>query len=197
MELDLSYAHRRFLGLTGSWPNEEPVALPANIHMSSEAANFLRGQLEAPGVFRAGPLFGRIHDDCLSIEFAAPRGYDPANEEDPLKFNPGYVLGWVDALRAAQPQHPLIDWVGCWISFPDAEIRQTETEAHWVNQARQTRLVDDFRYLTFIGWRENRFCARIYGYDVHVGPFLLTQGSATDAALRTGGPYPELQTVQP
>lgn len=172
MELDLSYAHRRFLGLTSQCkkPTSEEKTPPEAVWFSPAATQFLRNQLEAPGIFRSGPLFGRNQKDLLLIDFAAPSGYELCQSPELFKFDTNYVLGWVDALRASHSEQPSIDWVGCWMSFPDLEMRTSETEATYVKQARQTRLADDYRCLTFIGWQAGDFTPRAYVYDSNFGP---------------------------
>lgn len=173
MEFDLSYAHRRFLGLAG---REAPaVEKPEELQISSRAFEFLHRQLQIPGRHRSGPLFGYVEQGRLWIEYAASSGYRATN--DPLTFSPEYVLGWIDALRATFPERPLIDWVGSWMIQPHAELTDAVVETQWVRQARLTRLVDDRRCLMFVGWQRGTLCSRTYLYDPVSGPETIVEAS--------------------
>lgn len=165
MELELSRAHRRFLGLTGHWRNlsDEEAEDVHSVSISAGAVYALQNLVAAAGHYRSGPLFGRCWKGLLSIEFAAADGY---GIREPLAANADYLLGWVDALRAAQSQRPQVDWIGHWLMFPDAQMKAPELHAPWVGQARDTGLLDARHCLLVVGWRDGELAGQVYFSDV-------------------------------
>lgn len=151
----LGRAHRRFLGLAGEWsPDLEEGVMPIDtVRLSVQAAQCLHSQLSLPGASRSGPLFGHRDDGTLHVAYVAPAGYvrwadhDPAQ---PFALDPGYVLGWTDALRTVHGES--IDWVGSWLSFPDTLATDQAAEQPLVEQARAEGLFGDDTALLFVGW---------------------------------------------
>lgn len=163
----LGRAHRRFLGLAGEWsPDLEDSVLPIDtVRLSVQAAQCLHSQLSVPGAFRSGPLFGHRDDGTLHVAYAAPAGYLRWTDHDaaqPFTLDPGYVLGWTDALRTVHG--PSIDWVGTWLSFPDTLAADRATQQPLIERARADLLVEDDTALLFVGW--NRHEVEVHAYTV-------------------------------
>lgn len=154
--------HAALLQATGRARPE--AALPIDtVKLSVQAAQCLHSQLFLPGAFRSGPLFGHRDDGTLHVAYAAPAGYlrwadhDPAR---PFTLDPGYVLGWTDALRTVHGES--IDWVGGWLSFPDTLTADRATEQPLIRQARTDGLIGDDTVLLCIGW--NRHEVEVHAY---------------------------------
>lgn len=146
----LGRAHRLLLGLSN---DDAPavVSLPERILLSPQVSACFDSH-HLPGAYRSGPLYGHQEGKTMHIAFAAPAGYlrwqdyDPAR---PFTLDPGYVLGWTDALRATRPE-PL-EWVGTWLSCPDAQMPTSATQARLIGQARNEPWGKDALTLLFIG----------------------------------------------
>ena len=142
----LGRAHRHFLGLAkkGAPDPDDSIRPLDTVRISPQAAQCFRSQLCVPGTFRSGPLFGNRADSILHVGYAAPAGYVHWMEYDPTQpfaLDPGYVLGWTDALRMVHPEP--IDWIGTWLSFPDTRGADRVREQPLIQQARRELIADD------------------------------------------------------
>lgn len=165
MRLHLTRAHRRFLGLTGPLEPGDGHGLPLTRVILSVQAQVLFNQvLDATGTHRSGPLFGRIEDGVARIQYAALGGYWPQGMEGDgglFGMTGEYVLGWLDALRMEDSG---IDWVGQWMTFPDARAALPEAELPWLERASRVGLVDQHHALLFAGLRRYELEVHAYSY---------------------------------
>ena len=168
MSRDHTRVHQRFLDRTGS-PQLRPddaVPLPTRLVFTPEARQAIVTQLYATGHLRGGCLFGYITKSDAIIVAAPSNGYrllDPLLATDPLRHDERYLLGWSDALNHTSPVE--IDWLGCWVMWPNSMVGPMEDEYAWLRRGRETDLFNLSRYLCTFGWYDGKVYAHAYGSD--------------------------------
>lgn len=167
MRLDLSRAHRRFLGLTahGESPRPEELVSIGQVEITPLARASLEAQLGAPGRYRGGALLGYRENGAIVVLHATSSGYTCWHEQEhgPLDLDERYLLGWLDGLRDKADPPSSVDWVGNWLSYPDSHLGdRLENDVEWINQASQTRLIDAEHCLLIVGWEDGALGTRAY-----------------------------------
>lgn len=190
MRLNISRAHKRFLGLTGEeMPRqEEELVSVGRVEVTPPAVTFLQEQLQATGRHRGGALLGYRWKGVIVVLHATSSGYSGWYEQDdnPLHLDGRYLLGWVDGLRKHLEASTPVDWVGNWISYPDSLLgTRLEEDLEWINEASRTRLVDDEHCLLIVGLEDGELASRAYTVR-------LPEGSPITLYHNLAGPQPRL-----
>lgn len=151
--------HRRILGPL--WPGLSPNVDPtfSTVSVSLAARSVLMHQMTAPGVWRAGTLFGRVIDDVLTISVAGPNGYRTWGSPT-LEGEPTYLLGWADAVMALG--HSQLDWVGTWVMAPDNRLPSGTMVDLCVQRGQASGLLDDTSVLVGAGLIEGHLEFHVY-----------------------------------
>lgn len=144
--------HRRVLGPL--WPagSSDTAAVFSTVNISSATRQALTRHFTAPGIWRAGSLYGYVRNDALHVHIAAPNGYrlwaDPV-----LDGNPAYELGWADALLALGPNP--VDLVGSWIMRPDNRVPSYAEIEFWLRDGASKGIFDETSILLAVGLKDH------------------------------------------
>lgn len=174
MWLDLSRAHKRCLGLTGSYrpPRDEEITSIRSVEVTQRAKTALQAQLDAPGQYRGGPLLGYRRDGVIVVLHAVSAGYKAWHRPDqgPLEIDERYLLGWIDCLRDIADTPLPVDWVGTWLSYPNSQLYAGfEENLEWIGRAAETRLIDERHCLLIVGWMGGELGASAYAEQAEEG----------------------------
>lgn len=159
MPPNLSRAQQRFLGLVGPRRSRTDAEAqpPTSLHLSPGTQTQLAAQLQVPGRFRAGPLFGTRYAGEITATCAAPSGYiclTAGLRHHPLLVDESYVLGWSDCLLTVAGE--AVDWVGQWFMAPDNRHGTLEDHLAVFWEAEETALVNEEHVLLFVGVSQER-----------------------------------------
>lgn len=157
--LELARAHQHVLGLMGQWATKGENTLgPIDmVTLSPAVRDFFYSLLNTGATVRSGPLFGhRLDDGTLHFEHAAPPGYAVHQDSDqPYRMDPGYLLGWTDALRAQASSAAPLEWLGQWMCFP-TRVQPLDRAAQGIlDQALAQSLVDHRTALLCVGRQQS------------------------------------------
>ncbi|GAA5504177.1 hypothetical protein Dxin01_03946 [Deinococcus xinjiangensis] len=125
------------------------------------ALSTFRSQLDTPGWWTMGNLFGHIADDVLHITHASIGGY-PVWRPLPLTGDDHYQLGYIDALQSTVGPH--IDWTGHWITRPDAQLPTIADSSHWLQAGAGQGLFSAVHVLFAVGFFDHRL--EVEGYRI-------------------------------
>ncbi|WP_293911160.1 hypothetical protein [Deinococcus sp.] len=163
MKLKLSWAQRRFLGLTGEVEDSDlDEQFPLDLRLSRSALDSLLAHLEVTGTHRSGPLYG-YHREVVDVAYALTGIPPMAVLGNPLALDPAYTLGGSEALRLTDPA---LDWVGHWVCAPGGLLPDTDASVALIEQAVTLKLIGTRSPLVIVGWDGVDFVVRPYLFNL-------------------------------
>lgn len=171
--LPLTRAHRRALNvLPIRYPHADPADLEV-VHVMPDALAALRAALARP-VPATGVLFGVRAGGQLTVQ-----GVHVAHPGSTRAFDvdDAYLLGLADAWGQVRPGS---DWVGGWITTPDADGLAPGTLDALARQAAAAGLTDHDAPLLVAGWMDGHLTLQAVTLSFsRVQTFPVTTGSGT------------------